>query len=98
MDRWRRRPPPGRPPRRRPAGADTHPRPPALAPLGGPAPGFPHSRLIGSDPVDGASLDNGPERVSLTFNESLTPGFNTVTVVGPDGLRYESGDGALAGP
>jgi methionine-rich copper-binding protein CopC len=70
----------------------------ALALLVGAAPAFAHSRLSGSDPVDGASLDNGPERVSLTFNESLTPGFNTVTVVGPDGLRYESGDVALDGP
>ncbi len=70
----------------------------ALALLLGAEPAFAHARVISSDPVDGASLDSGPQRVSLTFNESLTPGFNTVTVVGPDGLRYESGDVALGGP
>lgn len=70
----------------------------ALALLLGTAPAFAHSRLISTDPVDGASLDSGPQQVSLTFNESLTPGFNTVTVVGPDGLRYEAGDVVLEGP
>jgi copper resistance protein C len=70
----------------------------ATALLLGATPALAHSRLISSDPVDGASLDGGPQRVSLTFNESLTPGFNTLTVVGPDGLRYEAGDIALDGP
>ena len=70
----------------------------ALAMLLGAAPAFAHSRLISTDPTDGASLAAGPQRVSLTFNESLTPGFNTLTVVGPDGLRYETGEVALDGP
>jgi copper resistance protein C len=70
----------------------------ALALLLGAAPAFAHSRLESTDPADGASLDDGPQQVTLTFNESLTPGFNTLTVLGPDGLRYETGDVALDGP
>ena len=35
----------------------------------GAAPAFAHTRLQSSDPADGASLDAGPQRVSLTFNE-----------------------------
>jgi copper resistance protein C len=63
-----------------------------LALLLGAAPAMAHTRLLGSDPPDGASLDTGPERVSLTFNETMTPGFATLTVVGPDGGRYETGE------
>lgn len=51
-----------------------------------------HTRLLGSDPADGASLDAGPQRVSLEFNEAMTPDFSTITVVGPDGAEYHTGD------
>jgi copper resistance protein C len=70
----------------------------ALALLLGAAPAFAHARLIGSDPADGAGLDTAPQRVSLTFNETITPGFNTLTVVGPDGARYETGEVSADGP
>ncbi|OZM76559.1 copper resistance CopC family protein [Pseudonocardia sp. MH-G8] len=63
-----------------------------LALLLGAAPAMAHTRLLASDPPDGASLDSGPERVSLTFNEAVAPGFATLTVVGPDGGRYETGE------
>ena len=56
----------------------------ALALLLGAAPAFAHTRLQSSDPADGASLDAGPQRVSLTFNEPMQAGFATVTVIGPD--------------
>jgi copper resistance protein C len=63
-----------------------------LALLLGAAPALAHTRLQSSDPGDGASLDAAPEHVSLTFNEEMTPGFSTITVVGPDGAHYETGE------
>jgi methionine-rich copper-binding protein CopC len=68
-----------------------------LALLLGASPALAHTRLQSSDPSDGASLDAAPERVSLTFNEEMTPGFSTITVVGPDGAHYETGDVAAEG-
>jgi copper resistance protein C len=56
------------------------------------APALAHTRLQSSDPADGATLDAPPQRVSLTFNETMTPGFSTLTVIGPDGGRYETGE------
>lgn len=50
-----------------------------------------HTRLLSSDPADGASLDASPARVSLEFNETMQPEFSTITVVGPDGTAYQSG-------
>ena len=61
----------------------------------GATPALAHARLQSSDPADGASLDTAPQRVTLTFNEQMTPGFNTVTVVGPDQQQYQSGDVAV---
>jgi hypothetical protein len=63
-----------------------------LALLFGAGPALAHTRLESSDPADGASLATAPQRVSLTFNESMQPGFTTLTVVGPDQARYETGD------
>lgn len=62
-----------------------------LALLLGAGPAFAHTRLTGSDPADGASLDTAPQRVALTFNEPMQAGFATVTLVGPDGTQYQSG-------
>ncbi|GAA1296553.1 copper resistance CopC family protein [Pseudonocardia xinjiangensis] len=63
-----------------------------LALLLGAGPALAHTRLESSDPADGASLSTAPQRVSLTFNETMQPGFTTLTVVGPDQARYETGD------
>ncbi|WP_232661141.1 copper resistance CopC family protein [Pseudonocardia sp. TRM90224] len=63
-----------------------------IALVAGAGSAFAHTRLISSDPADGTSLAAAPARVSLTFNETMQPGFSTVTVVGPDGGRYESGE------
>jgi copper resistance protein C len=51
-----------------------------------------HTRLLSSDPADGASMAAGPARVSLTFNEAMQAGFSTVTVIGPDGGAWHTGD------
>jgi copper resistance protein C len=61
------------------------------------APASAHNVLISSDPVDGASLATGPERVSLTFDLPVQPGFTTVTVTGPDGNQWQAGAPAEQG-
>jgi copper resistance protein C len=57
----------------------------------GSGPAWAHSRLESSDPVAGASLATGPQKVSLTFNEPVQPGFTVITVIGPDGADYRTG-------
>jgi methionine-rich copper-binding protein CopC len=69
----------------------------AVTLLFGAAPAFAHTRLQSSDPADGTSLGAGPQRVSLTFNEPMQTGFATVTVIGPDGRPYQSGEVAANG-
>jgi methionine-rich copper-binding protein CopC len=88
------------PRRRAPRGTHTH-RPllrtlavtvlAGLALLLGSAPAFAHTRLESSDPADGASLDTPPQSVTLTFNEAIPADFSTVTVIGPDGVAYQTG-------
>ncbi|MGE3287134.1 MAG: copper resistance protein CopC [Pseudonocardia sp.] len=59
--------------------------------LGVAAPAFAHTRLQSTDPADGSSLAEAPQRVSLTFNENLPAEFSTITVIGPDGAAYQTG-------
>lgn len=68
-----------------------------LALLLGAGPASAHTRLVQSDPADGTSVATPPARVSLTFNETMQPGFSTVTLVGPDGAQYQSGDVTVDG-
>lgn len=56
------------------------------------APAWAHSRLDSSDPASGASVATAPQKVSLTFDEPVQPGFTVITVIGPDGGDYHSGD------
>lgn len=57
-----------------------------------------HSTPVGSVPGDGASIETGPERVSITFNEPLQESFPALTVVGPDGNLWSKGDPKVDGP
>jgi copper resistance protein C len=68
-----------------------------LALLLGAAPAFAHTRLQSSDPAEGSSTASGPQRVSLTFNEPVQSGFATLTLIGPDGQPYQSGEVKAAG-
>ncbi|WJG14440.1 copper resistance protein CopC [Gordonia sp. Swx-4] len=51
-----------------------------------------HSRLVSSDPDDGASLPAGPQTVTLTFNEGIQSAYAVLNVVGPDDHFWQSGD------
>lgn len=56
-----------------------------------------HAARIAADPADNAILTQGPARVSATFNERLQPEFAAMTVVGPDGNLWSSGDPQVQG-
>lgn len=56
-----------------------------------------HSRLIASDPADGAELAQGPARVTLTFNEPVQSTYAVLTVVGPDDHFWQSGEPIVRG-
>lgn len=57
-----------------------------------------HSRLVSSDPADGASMSTSPAAVSLTFNEAVQESFAVLTVVGPDGNFWQQGEPTVVGP
>ncbi len=50
-----------------------------------PAPAGAHALLTGSTPADGASVEEAPEEVLLTFNEALDPALSTVQVLASSG-------------
>jgi copper resistance protein C len=60
-----------------------------------------HAARVSTDPADKAALTAGPERVNATFNERLQTTFAAMTVIGPDGNVWSSGEptvqGALVG-
>ena len=58
----------------------------------GAAPAWAHSQLEGSNPANGTSVATPPSSVSLTFNEDVQPGFTVMTLIGPDGKDYHTGD------
>ena len=60
--------------------------------LFGAAPAWAHSQLEGASPANGTSVATPPSNVSLTFNEDVQPGFTVITLIGPDGKDYHSGD------
>jgi methionine-rich copper-binding protein CopC len=56
-----------------------------------------HSAATGSVPEDKATVDSGPARVSVMFNEELQPSFPSLTVVGPDGNLWSKGEPVVEG-
>lgn len=64
----------------------------ALATLGAAGVAAAHATLIASDPVADAELGQSPTRVSATFNEPMQAQFAAMTVVGPDGNLWSTGD------
>lgn len=56
-----------------------------------------HATRVSAEPADNAVLSIGPARVSATFNERLETTFAAMTVVGPDGNIWSSGDTSVQG-
>ena len=72
----------------------------ALATLGlvlGTGTALAHNVLVNSDPKDGAQLSTGPNKVTLSYDLPVRNVSSVLTVVGPDGLHYESGPSVVAG-
>lgn len=56
-----------------------------------------HAVRIATDPAVDAMLASGPAQVSATFNEAFQTGFAAMTVVGPDGNLWSTGDTNVQG-
>lgn len=56
-----------------------------------------HAARVSTDPADNAALAAGPERASATFNERLQTTFAAMTVVGPDGNVWSTGEPTVQG-
>jgi methionine-rich copper-binding protein CopC len=56
-----------------------------------------HATRLATDPVENAELTKSPEKVSAMFNEALQPSFAAMTVVGPDGNLWSTGDPKVDG-
>jgi copper resistance protein C len=56
-----------------------------------------HAARVSADPADNAVLTTGPDRVTATFNERLQTTFAAMTVVGPDGNEWSSGEPSVQG-
>ena len=56
-----------------------------------------HATRVATDPVDNTELGQSPQKVSATFNEALQPQFAAMTVVGPDGNLWSTGDPTIEG-
>ena len=58
---------------------------------------FAHAWRVSAEPADNAVLATGPGRVSATFNERLQTTFAAMTVVGPDGNVWSTGEPTVQG-
>jgi len=58
---------------------------------------FAHATRLSTEPAADAALAAGPTQVSATFNERLQTTFAAMTVVGPDGNLWSSGDATVQG-
>jgi methionine-rich copper-binding protein CopC len=56
-----------------------------------------HAVRVATDPVENAELAETPPKVSATFNEALQPQFAAMTIVGPDGNLWSTGDPKVDG-
>jgi methionine-rich copper-binding protein CopC len=56
-----------------------------------------HAARVSADPADHATVSTGPAQVSATFNEDLQTTFAAMTVVGPDGNMWTTGEPQVHG-
>jgi copper resistance protein C len=68
-----------------------------IAALAGAGVASAHAVRVATDPVENTALAQGPQKVSATFNEKLQPQFAAMTVVGPDGNLWSTGDPLVNG-
>jgi len=68
-----------------------------IAALAGAGVASAHAVRVATDPVENAELSQAPQKVSATFNEKLQPQFAAMTVVGPDGNLWSTGDPHVVG-
>lgn len=62
------------------------------------APALAHNVLISTDPVKGASIEAGPAKVTLTFDQFVqNADVNQIAVTGPDGSQWAEGQVAVDG-
>jgi len=69
----------------------------AMGAIGGAGTAAAHATRIATDPVENAELTQAPPRVSATFNEAMQPEFAAMTVVGPDGNLWSTGEPRVDG-
>ncbi|MGB8386645.1 copper resistance CopC family protein [Mycobacterium sp.] len=56
-----------------------------------------HAARVSTEPAENAVLAAGPKRVSATFNDQLQTAFAAMTVVGPDGNEWSTGNPTVQG-
>lgn len=56
-----------------------------------------HNELVSAEPADGAVLTTSPTVVTLTFDQPVQDGFNTITVTGPGNTQWPSGETTTSG-
>lgn len=65
--------------------------------LPGASPAYAHVSLVSSDPEQGATLQEAPAEVTLTFSGAINPELATVKVVQEDGTALHDGDTRVDG-
>jgi copper transport protein len=65
--------------------------------MGPVAPAFAHAALVGSDPASDSVVPDAPNRITLTFSESIQLLPGKIQVLGPDGSRADQGDPTVDG-
>lgn len=69
----------------------------AIAALAGAGVASAHAVRVSSDPAPDAVLTVGPGRITATFNEQLQTVFASMTLVGPDGNLWSTGEARVQG-
>ncbi|OXS33779.1 copper resistance CopC/CopD family protein [Streptomyces sp. XY006] len=60
--------------------------------LAGAGPVSAHAAVTGSDPAQGAVVDQAPSRISLTFSEQVALSGDSLRVLDPEGKRVDTGE------
>jgi copper transport protein len=65
--------------------------------MGPVSPAFAHAALVGSDPAADSIVPDAPNKITLTFSESIQLIPGKIQVLGPDGSRADQGDPTVDG-